>query len=115
MKGLPMNVNNLMPRQPVPALRLPLSSGSQFVLGISPGKQFDLLVFYRGWHCPLCAKQLLEFEQLAAQFTARGVQLIAVSCDTEDRAKQLADKINARNVKIAYNLSPQTARQWGLY
>jgi peroxiredoxin len=110
-----MNINGLLPRQPVPALSLPLINGNQFVLGTSPGAKFDLLVFYRGWQCPLCAKQLLELEQLADQFDARGVQLIAVSCDTEDRAKQMADKINARSIKIAYNLSPRTARQWGLY
>ena len=62
----------LLPRQPVPALNVPLTTGGRFVLGAEPGKVFDLLVFYRGLHCPICAKYLLELERLAPDFAQRG-------------------------------------------
>ncbi len=105
----------LMPRRPVPALNLPLVNGERFVLGASPGDSFDLLVFYRGLHCPICAKYLMELERLAPDFLQRGVQPVAISSDTEERAKAMAGKVKATRVKFAHGLSLGTARQWGLY
>ncbi|MBX3588919.1 MAG: peroxiredoxin-like family protein [Ramlibacter sp.] len=105
----------LLPRHPVPALNVPLTNGERFVLGQSPGTPFDLLVFYRGLHCPICAKYLLELERLSPEFAQRGVQVVALSSDTEDRARQMADKVKASGVKFGYGLSLKTARQWGLY
>lgn len=69
-----MSVQALMPRHPVPALNVPLTTGGRFVLSATPGERFDLVVFYRGLHCPICAKYLLELERLAPEFAARGVQ-----------------------------------------
>ncbi|UUZ71900.1 AhpC/TSA family protein [Polaromonas sp. P1(28)-8] len=73
------------------------------------------MVFYRGLHCPICAKYLLELERLAPEFATRGVQVIAVSSDDEERGKQMADKVKASAVKFAYGLSLKSAREWGLY
>jgi alkyl hydroperoxide reductase subunit AhpC len=99
-----MPVNALLPRQPVPALNVPLTSAGRFVLGAAPAERFDLVVFYRGLHCPICAKYLLELERLAPEFAARGVQVVAVSSDNEERGKLMAEKVGASGV-----------RQWGLY
>ena len=106
---------SLLPRHPVPALNLPLTTEGRFVLGAAPGKTFDLLVFYRGLHCPICAKYLIELERLSEEFGQRGVQLVAISGDGEERAKQMAEKVGARGVAFAYDLSLRSARQWGLY
>lgn len=110
-----MKLVALLPRQPVPALDLPLIATGRFTLGAAPGTAFDLLVFYRGLHCPICTKYLLELERLEPEFRRRGVQVIAISSDHEDRAKQMADKVKAAGVKFAYDLSLKSARQWGLY
>ncbi|PLX73252.1 MAG: alkyl hydroperoxide reductase [Azoarcus sp.] len=110
-----MTVNALIPRQPVPALKIPLTDGSRFVLGAAPGERFDLVVFYRGLHCPICAKYLIELERLAPQFAERGVQIIAVSSDVEERAKLMAEKVSASGIKFCYGLNLHSARQWGLY
>ncbi|MCJ7799880.1 MAG: AhpC/TSA family protein [Polaromonas sp.] len=105
----------LMPRFPVPALNVALTTEGRFVLGAAPGEHFDLLVFYRGLHCPICAKYLLELERLAPEFAARGVQVVAISSDEQDRAGQMADKVKASGVKFGYGLSLRSAREWGLY
>jgi peroxiredoxin len=110
-----MILQSLMPRHPVPALNVPLVAGERFVLGVAPGERFDLVVFYRGLHCPLCAKYLLELERLVPEFEKRGVKVIAVSSDNEERGRLMAEKINARSLKLAYGLSLRSARQWGLY
>lgn len=110
-----MTVTALIPRQPVPALNLPLLGGGRFVLGAVPGERFDLVVFYRGLHCPICAKYLLELERLVPEFEKRGVSVLAASSDDAERAKKMAEKINAKAIRLAYDLSLPSARQWGLY
>ncbi len=110
-----MRSQSLMPRYPVPALNVALTHGGRFVLGANPGAQFDLLVFYRGLHCPVCAKYLIELERLAPEFARRGVQLLAVSSDDADRAQQMATKVSATAVQFGYGLSLRAAREWGLY
>ena len=110
-----MTVTALLPRQPVPALDVPLVAGGRFVLGAKPGEKFDLLVFYRGLHCPICTKYLLELERLAPEFASRGVQVVALSSDSEDRARQMADKVKAKGVQFGYGQSLANAREWGLY
>lgn len=110
-----MTVTALVPRQPVPALALPLVGGGRFVLGAAPPERFDLIVFYRGLHCPICAKYLMELERLAPEFAKRGVAMLAASSDDAERAQAMATKVNAQTVKIGYGLGLANARQWGLY
>jgi peroxiredoxin len=110
-----MSATALMPRQSVPALSVALVNGGQFVLGESPGERFDLLVVYRGLHCPICAKYLIELEALAPEFHKRGVQVVAISSDNAERGQAMAEKVKANHLKIGYGLSLASARAWGLY
>ena len=89
-----MKPDPLMPREAVPSLDLPLTNGERFTLGAAPGAAFDLLVFYRGLHCPICTKYLLELERLEPEFRKRGVQVVAISSDGEERARQMAEELN---------------------
>ncbi len=110
-----MKPDPLMPRETVPALDVALTTGGRFTLGEAPAAAFDLLVFYRGLHCPICTKYLLELERLEPDFRQRGVQVIALSSDDENRARQMAEKIKASGVKFGYGLGLKIARAWGLY
>jgi peroxiredoxin len=110
-----MTAHRLLPRYPVPALNVPLVSGGRFVLGASPARAFDMVVFYRGLHCPICTKYLLVLERLAPEFASRGVQVVAVSSDSEERAREMAQKIGAKSLPFGFGLSLRSARQWGLY
>ena len=110
-----MKPDPLMPRQAVPPLDLPLTTGGRFTLGAAQPAAFDLLVFYRGLHCPICTKYLLELERLEPEFRKRGVPVVAISSDDEERARQMAGKVKAAGVQFAYGLSLPDARRWGLY
>ena len=105
----------LMPRQPVPALDLPTLTGQRFVLAGEQPALMTMLVFYRGLHCPICAKYLLELERLLPEFEQRGVGAIAISSDGSERAAAMADKIKAAQLRFAYGLPLSVAREWGLY
>jgi len=110
-----MNTLALTPRQPVPALSVPLVGGGRYVLGATPAPTFDLVVFYRGLHCPICANYRMELARLMPEFERRGVGVVAVSSDSAERAQAMADKIKAEHLRVGYELSLQSARQWGLY
>lgn len=105
----------LMPRQAVPALHVPTLAHGDFKLADDAAANFTLVVAYRGLHCPICAKYLLELGRLQPEFDKRGVKVIALSSDVRERAQAMADKLNAPNLRVGYGLGLATARAWGLY
>lgn len=105
----------LVPRQSVPPLSLPTLAHGAFDLHAERPGLFSLLVAYRGLHCPICLKYLLELGRLQPEFAQRGVSVIAFSSDTQERAQQMADKVKAPDLRMGYALPLQTARAWGLY
>ena len=105
----------LMPRQPVPALQVPNLAHGPFTLADDAAANFTLVVFYRGLHCPICLKYLLELGRLQAEFDKRGVKVIALSSDVQERAQAMAAKLNATGLRMGYGLGLPSAREWGLY
>lgn len=105
----------LMPRQKTPDLNLPMLDGQQFDLSTDATTRGTVVCFYRGLHCPICATYLKELERLTPEFAERGVKTIAISSDGQDRAAQMAEKIDAQNLRFAYDLPLTKARDWGLY
>lgn len=105
----------LMPRQAVPALKVDTLDHGNFDLSANPPSQFTLLCFYRGLHCPICAKYLLELGRLQPEFEKRGVQVLALSSDSQERARDMATKVNSSSLPFGYGLSLADARSWGLY
>lgn len=105
----------LIPRQTVPALSVPTLLHGDYVLGNERPDQFSLIVFYRGLHCPICHRYLLELSRLQPEFEKRGVRLIALSSDTRERAQAMADKLPGSALRIGWGLSLEAARAWGLY
>lgn len=105
----------LMPRQKTPNLTLPLIGGGSFDLSAESNETGTLVCFYRGLHCPICATYLTELEKQADAFAERGVGIVAVSSDSEERAAAMAEKINAQKLRFAHGLPLQVARDWGLY
>jgi peroxiredoxin len=105
----------LMPRQAVPALQVPTLDHGTFVLAGDAAVQFTLFVFYRGLHCPICLKYLLELGRLLPDFEQRGVKVIALSTDSAERARAMADKLKAPGLRVGHSLPLAVARDWGLY
>ena len=105
----------LIPRQKTPDLSVPMIDGATFDLSGEGSERGTVVCFYRGLHCPICAKYLTELERLTPEFAQRGVTTIAISSDGKDRAEQMAEKIGAENLRFGYDLSLAKAREWGLY
>ncbi len=100
--------------QPFPTLVLPTVSGESLVLGQPPQGQWQLLVIYRGLHCPICKKYLSQVNDMKADFDKMNVQIVVVSTDPEEKAKKFAHESDLK-FEVAYDLSVDQARDLGLY
>ncbi|MEM7694740.1 MAG: peroxiredoxin-like family protein [Pseudomonadota bacterium] len=109
------DLSPLLPREPVPALTVPLVGGGTFDLARDHGERFTLVVFYRGLHCPVCKAYLGSLEKLLPQFAERGVSVVALSTDTEERAATAKTEWKLPNLALGHSLSLADARAWGLY
>ena len=105
----------LMPRQPVPALTVDTLSGQRWTLAPGSSERFNLIVFYRGYHCPICKTYLKELDGLVDEFAKRGVAVFALSSDTPERARLAQEEWGLANLDLGYDLSIEAARSWGLY
>lgn len=105
----------LMPRQRVPALDVPLAGGGRWSLAASAGDPFTMLVFYRGFHCSICKTYLGSLERQLEAFTGKGIDVIALSCDGEERAERARAEWKLAALKVGYGVSLPKAREWGLY
>ena len=105
----------VIPRANVPPLSAPTLARGRYDLATERPERFSLIVFYRGLHCPICTKYLLDLGRLVPEFAKRGVSTIALSSDTEDRAAEMARKVGAADLRFGYGLPLTEARKWGLY
>ncbi len=105
----------LIPRQKTPDLAVQTLDHGLFDLSAEDSKLGTVICFYRGLHCPICANYLKEFEKRVPEFAERGVGSIAISSDGEERARAMADKIEAKELRFGYGLGLAKARDWGLY
>ena len=105
----------LLPNREVPEIDLPLTIGARFHLSKQSPENFTLLVFYRGKHCPICKNQLKDLSDKLDEFTKRGVNVFAISMDSKERANIVHEEWESGDVPLAYGLSEEAARDWGLY
>lgn len=108
-------MTHLMPTHAVPDLDLPVVGGGRFVLAESNPEAFTLLLFYRGYHCPLCKNQLSDLQEKLGALADLGVEAVAISMDGEERARKSHDEWGLASVRLAYGLSEKDARRFGLY
>ncbi len=103
------------PQQQAPDLTFPVLGGDPWNIKEQQPEHFTLMVFYRGLHCPVCKKYLQQLEGLLPEFEQLGVQVVAVSQDSEKRARLSRQKWEIPKLKLGYGLDVATAKAWGLY
>lgn len=98
-----------------PKFSVPLVAGGQADLGgeASDGR-WKLVIVYRGLHCPLCAKYLATLEELTPKFDELGADVIAISGDGIEKAKEQVAKGDL-TIPMGYDLSIAQMQALGLY
>lgn len=75
---------------------------------------WQLVVVYRGKHCPICKTYLTELNGMLDDFAAIDVDVIAISADPEEKAKASASDIGYTGT-IGYDLSVAQMAQLGVF
>jgi peroxiredoxin len=75
---------------------------------------WQMVVVYRGKHCPICKTYLAELERTAPEFAKAGVGVIAISSDPEDRARTFTAEIGV-TFPVGYGLTVEQMQGLGLY
>lgn len=104
-----------LPGQPAPALSVPLIIGGQWVLADQSPKAFTMIVAYRGLHCPICKNYLAGLREIYDDFIGKGVEVLNVSMDTEERAREAHQDWGLDPIPMGYGLTVEQAQAWGLY
>jgi peroxiredoxin len=105
----------LMPRKPVPSLEFDLLGGGHWNLKDDTPERFNMLVFYRGFHCPICRRYTSELNGMIGEFDKRGVSTVIASNDAEERAQTAKDTWGLPNLRVGYGVPLEKSREWGLY
>jgi peroxiredoxin len=105
----------IIPGQKTPELRVNTMSHQIFDLNSQDSSFMTLVCFYRGAHCAICRRYLLSLATLVPDFSERGVRVIAISMDTEERARLMQDTIESEDLHIGYGLTVESAQSWHLY
>lgn len=105
----------IFPRQQVPALSVPTVGGGAWTLADQTPTNFTMLVFYRGYHCPICSRYLGDLDRRLDKFAELGVNAIAISSDGQERAENAKADWEIGHLPIGYGLTLDEARKWGLF
>ncbi|MEM8952924.1 MAG: redoxin domain-containing protein [Verrucomicrobiota bacterium] len=99
----------------LPPLTLPLTQGDRITLGkTSIVSAWQVVIVYRGLHCPLCNQYLARLEELRDEFAKANAELVAVSGDPLEKAQSMVNN-NKLKFPVAYNLTIDHMRELGLY
>ncbi len=113
--ALSTDLRPLMPQRPVPSLELALAGGGEFRLADETPRLMTMLVFYRGLHCQQCRDYIADLDVRLPEFEKIGIATLAISGDVRDRAERTRTEWSLQNIRIGYGLTPQKARDWGLF
>lgn len=105
----------IKPRSPVPDFDLPFVGGGRFNLSKEIPTAFTMIVAYRGLHCPICKTYLTDLNNKVGEFGALGVESIAVSSDTMERATKAKVEWELDKLRVAYGLPIELGRKLGLF
>ncbi len=103
------------PGGPAPDLELPVVGGETFRLADRTPALFTMLVFNRGLHCPVCHAQLSELDRRFDELAERGIEVVSVSGESEERATSMRNDWKVGKVPLAFGLSEAQMREWGLF
>jgi peroxiredoxin len=105
----------IAPTAPAPQLDAELLGGGRWELADRSPDRFTMIVFYRGLHCPVCKAQLRELDRRIGELDERGVDVIAISGDSEERAQRTREEWKLERLPLGFGIDEGTMRRWGLF
>lgn len=105
----------VLPRQKVPALNFPLVGGGTWSMDAQKPEHFTMIVFYRGYHCPICKNQLTDLLAKKEDFAAAGVNVVVASSNPQDLAEKTVEEWGLQGLDVGHSVDLADALEWGLH
>ncbi|MEZ8025647.1 thioredoxin peroxidase [Enterovibrio norvegicus] len=107
--------NKLQAGGAFPAITLSDLDGNAHTLGKPrEGATWQMVVVYRGRHCPLCTKYLNQLETFKSALADIGVDILAVSGDSQAQLEEHLSRMEV-SFPFVYGLTEVQMRELGLY
>ena len=110
-----MTSQKLIAGSPFPKVTAQSLDGNTVTLGQpAEGADWQMIIVYRGRHCPLCTKYLNQLEGFKQRLIENKVDMIAVSADSKE---QLTDHLAKLEISfpLYHSLSLEDMKALGLY
>ena len=92
-----------------------LLSGETIEVGLpTANHDWQLVLIYRGRHCPLCTKYLNQLATFQERLSEIGVDIVAISGDSKEQLASHLEQLTV-NFPIAYGLTIEQMKTLGLY
>lgn len=105
----------LHPGSVFPEITATLLNGETVTLGKpQPGADWQLVVVYRGRHCPMCTRYLTALEQVKESLADIKVDIVAVSGDSKAQLQAHLEQLKV-SFSIAYGLTLDKMKALGLF
>lgn len=110
-----MTTTKLMAGDVFPQITVKSLDGTDVTLGQpTEGTDWQMIVIYRGRHCPMCTKYLNKLERFKEQLFDIKIDLVAVSGDSKEQLESHLEEIDA-SFPIYFGLSLEQMKELGLY
>lgn len=103
--------NETFPGRALPSIELDTLDGGRLALDAAGWRA---IVVYRGAHCPLCRKYLAGLEGMKGDFADAGVDLVAISADSAERARPFIEDTGF-SMPVGVGLGVADMQRLGLY
>ncbi|MCY7297238.1 redoxin domain-containing protein [Alteromonas sp. a30] len=105
----------LHPSSILPEMTVSRFDGKAVVLGEAQGDfDWQLVIVYRGQHCPLCTQYLNQLETFKDELSALNVDVLAVSGDSKAQLESHLEKLDI-SFPTAYGLTVEQMQTLGLF
>lgn len=110
-----MAITKLKAGNKFPAITVKSLDGADVTLGKpAKGTDWQMIVVYRGRHCPLCTKYLNQLESNKQRLFENKVDLIAVSADSKEQLEDHLKKLEV-SFPLYYGLNLDQMKTLGVY
>ena len=105
----------IKPGEKAPNLSFKTLNGSTLSLHDNLSNEMNIVIFYRGLHCPICKEYLVSIQNQLDDYSDTNTSVTVISMDSEEKAKKTQLDWGLDKLNIGYGLSLDDAKNWGLF
>ncbi len=105
----------IKPGEKAPNLSFKTLNSSTWFLHDNLSNEMNIVIFYRGLHCPICKEYLVSIQNQLDDYSDANTSVTVISMDSEEKAKKTQLDWGLDKLNVGYGLSLDDAKNWGLF